>query len=328
MSVSSGFDALQAAANAVAEAVEEARRRRDVFTGALEGLPDVTAVIPSGSFARRTHKEPIHDVDLLVVFDGEQHTDWVQPGPSAQEALEHTRSETKRLLGNFGEDGKEVRVTGLRNHSVKCFLDAPGAIDAFSVDLTPAIRSPDGGLQIPEKDSEDWISSDPEQMIKLVDDRHAEWNQFRPAVRVLKLWNSTTGTVMKSLVVEVLALGHLPAEAERGKALERFFTAAASAVLLPVCDPTGHCGEIQPGLDRQKARELLLDAADLAWRANAAADRGEVATARCLWNQVFGDDYPKPPGGCSGTGAAAVGTLAMAGVSFRPKRPIRDAPQG
>jgi hypothetical protein len=330
MSIASGFDSLQTEANADSEAVKEARRRRDVFRDALEGLDDVLEVVPSGSVARSTHKDPIHDVDLLVIFDFDQHPEWVKPGESAEAALEHTRSETKRLLGNFGEDGKEVRITGLRNHSVKCFLDKPDATDAFSVDLTPGIRRAAGGLWIPEKNSEDWITSDPEKLIELVAVRHGEWNQFRPLVRVLKLWNAVTGKVMKSLVVEVLALHCLPINDDRGQALEQFFTAAASAVVLPVCDPTGHCGEIQPKLDKEKAKEVLLEAADLAWRANAAAARDEIATARCLWNQVFGDAYPKPPGGCTGTGATAVGAAVAAatGLAARPKRPIRDAPQG
>jgi hypothetical protein len=330
MSVASGFDSVQVEANASPEAVKEGRRRRDVFSDALEGLDDVVEVVPSGSLARSTHKDPIHDVDLLVIFDFAQHPEWVQPGKSAEEALEHTRSETKRLLGNFGEDGKEVRITGLRNHSVKCFLDKPDATDAFSVDLTPAIRRSGGGLWIPEKNSEDWISSDPEKLIEMVAARHAEWNQFRPLVRVLKLWNAVNGKVMKSLVVEVLALVCLRISEDRGQALEQFFTGAATAVTVAVCDPTGHCGEIQPKLDKQRANEVLLGAADLAWRANAAAARDEIPTARCLWNQVFGDAYPKPPGGCKGTGASAVGAAAAGSASLlaRPKRPIRDAPQG
>ena len=120
-----------------------------------------------------------------------------------------------------------------------------------------------------------------------------------------------------------------PCNDDRGQALEQFFTAAASAVVSPVCDPTGHCGEIQPKLDKE-GEEVLLEAADLAWRANAAAARDEIATARCLWNQVFGDAYPEPPGGCTGTGATVVGAAVAAakGLVTRPKRAIRDAPQG
>lgn len=135
---------------------------------------------------------------------------------------------------------------------------------------------------------------------------------------------------MKSLVIEVLALQHLPI-VERPEALARFFAAARTAVLAPVCDPTGLCGEIDPRMDRQTASAVLAEAADLSWRAVDAAGRDDAATAMCLWRQVFGDAYPEPDGGCSGTGSAVVGAAAAAAVTAavrRPKRPIRDAPQG
>ena len=40
-----------------------------MFIGKLERLPDVVEVIESGSLARGTQIGPVHDVDLIVVFD-------------------------------------------------------------------------------------------------------------------------------------------------------------------------------------------------------------------------------------------------------------------
>src|SRR5207244_12463014 len=62
--------------------------------------------------------------------------------------------------------------------------------------------------------------SDPEHLNTLVSGRHAEWSQFAKLVRVLKRWNSDHGEHMKSLLVEVLALDHLPV-ADRPGALAR-----------------------------------------------------------------------------------------------------------
>src|SRR5262245_25919647 len=125
MSVSSGFDDLQAKANATPAGVKEARRRRDVFRSALGGADDVVEVIPSGSLARGTHKDPIHDVDLVVVYDKDQHPDWGDDGASAEEALEYIRTHAKDRLGTDGSHGEEIRFTRLNNHAVKCFLDDP-----------------------------------------------------------------------------------------------------------------------------------------------------------------------------------------------------------
>ena len=317
MSVSSGFDAVQLVANASPASVALGRQYRDLFRDTLKTEPDVMAVVASGSFARRTHKDPIHDIDLLVIFDPDRHPDWLEPGPSAEAALEHTRGLVRPIA--------EVRWTRLNSHSVKSFLDDADPDCEFTVDTTPAVRHPAGGLWIPERDKEHWVRTDPEDLKAKVAKRQSDWNEFTKLVRVLKRWNSDHGATMKSLVVEVLALDNLPV-ADRPQALQSFFAAAQIAVLSPVCDPSNLCGEIDPNMDRQKASEVLANAADLAWRAVAAEARGDSDTAMCLWRDIFGDIYPAPPGGCSGSGAAA-GAAAVATVR-RPKRPIRDAPQG
>lgn len=327
MSVETGFDDVQKEVDADLPAVREARLRRDVFRSALEGLDDVNEVIPSGSLARGTHKDPIHDVDLLVVYADGEHPDWHPTDDNdetAEGALEYTRTRIKELIGRNGTDGEEVRLTLLRNHSVKCFLDDPDDPDAFTVDVTPALRRSEGGLWIPERLTEKWVASDPEHLMKLVADRHAEWPLFAKLVRVLKRWNSDHGDHMKSLVVELLALDHLGGE-DRPDALARFFAAAAAAVQEPVCDPAQLCGEVQPDLNCDAAEAELSEAAELAWEAVDLAGRGKGAQAMCKWRKIFGDIFPEPPGGCgssaAGAGAAAAGTAAA-------KRPIKDLAQG
>ncbi len=325
MSVESGFDDLQQDVDADVDAVHEARRRRDVFRTALGGLDEVKEVIPSGSLARGTHKDPIHDVDLIVVFRDDAHPEWHSGDESddtADEALEHTRGRIKELIGSNGTDGEEVRHTLLRNHSVKCFLDDPGDPDAFTVDVTPGLRRSAGGLWIPESLSQKWVPSDPEYLMRLVADRHADWPLFAKLVRVLKRWNSDHGDLMKSLVVELLALHHLDGT-DRPHALSQFFTAAAAAVQEPICDPADLCGEVQPDLDCDSVQEKLLEAAELAWHAIDLAGRGKGAQAMCKWQEIFGDIYPEPPGGCGSRGAGvATGGAVVA------KRPIRDLAQG
>ncbi len=319
MSVESGFDDLQGVANATDEAVKEARRRRDAFRSALPIAEDVDHVFPSGSLARGTHKDPIHDVDLVCVFRASDHPDWGALGDSAEDALEHTRTLIKERLGADGTEGREVRRCDLRNHSVKCFLDDPGDPDAFTVDVTPALLHPERGLWIPERNSHDWVRSDPRYLLDVVANRHADWSQFAKLVRVLKRWNADHGSHMKSLVVEVLALDLMPVK-NRPTALARFFTAAASAVWSPIVDPAHLCGEIQPDLDRAAASAELERAAESAAAAVEAAERGEGRRAMCLWRKVFGNIYPEPIGGCGGSGPAVIPAV--------PKRKIVDAPQG
>ena len=317
MSVDDGFNSLQSEADATIEAVREARRRRDAFRTALPTAADVHKVVPSGSLARGTHKDPIHDVDLVCVFHASQHPSWGQPGTSAREALEHTRGLIKDKLGFNGTEGREVRRCDLRNHSVKCFLDDPNTPGAFTVDVTPALVHPDRGFLIPEQNRSKWIQSDPEHLIRMVAKRHEDWNQFAKLVRVLKRWNADHGGHMKSLTVEVLALRHLPV-GDRPNSIARFFEAAAEAVWLPVEDPAGLCGEIQPDLDRLAASTALEAAADAAAKAIDAAARGQQQRAMCYWRTAFGAIFPEPPGGCN------FSTVTKA----NERRPIEDSPQG
>jgi hypothetical protein len=322
VSVDSGFDDLQKTVDADVVALREARRRRDVFVDALNDEADVENAWASGSLARRTHKDPIHDVDVVAVFSAEDHPDWGKPGESGEGALEHTRSRLKELLGSGGTDGVEIRLTRLENHSVKCFLDDPDDPNAFTVDVAPALPRVGSGTWVPERKSEKWIESDPEYLIKRVATRQEEWDEFVRLVRVLKRWNADHGNHMKSLVVEVLALDHLPV-APRPDALKSFFTAASVAVLSAVVDPAGLCGEIQPDLDPSAASAALSTASDDAWRAVDAAAGDDERRAMCLWREVFGEIFPEPLDGCSDrSGVAALGPLLV-----RP-RPVRDAPQG
>jgi hypothetical protein len=327
MDLDKAFDDLQRAVNASPEAVKEARRRRDLFRDAFATEADVVETVPSGSLARGSQKDPIHDVDVIVIYDAAAHPDWGTPGASAGDALDHVQGRVHALLGvSEGTFAKEVRLAQTRNHSVKCWLDDPEDDNAFTVDVTPALRQQGETLLIPEKQSSDWVPTAPELLIRLVAARHSSWNRFVPLVRDLKRWGADQQSEMKSLLLEVLALHHLP-EGERPESLARFFTAAATAVLKPVEDPAGLCGEIQPDLDRAAAAQDFTKAAESAWRAVEAEARGDTDHAACLWRAVFGEIFPEPEGGCGNGTAAAAGVAAAISIP-RPRRPVREAPQG
>jgi hypothetical protein len=330
------FDTHQVIVNADPDSVREARQRRNIFCDAFGELPEVSQTIPSGSLARGTQRDPIHDVDLIMVFYADEHPDWDNGSGSAQEALEHTRRLVTGLLGaSDGTFARKVRRADLRNHVVKCFLDDPGDPLAFTVEVMPALRDREGGpLRVPERRADRWVTADPEYLIAAVASRHEEWRYFAPMIRTIKKWKDATGLHMKSLTAEVLALNCLPrpeagAELTRAAALARFFTGAASAVMSGVEDPAGWCGEIQPDLDRYATRSALLEAGDVAARTLDAEQSGDYDTAVCLWRSVFGSDFPDPPGGCAGsrTGSAQVGAAAIAAPALL-RRPVRDAPQG
>ena len=110
MNIEHAFDDLQTEVNAPQLAVDKARARRDLFRDAFDGDDGVVERLPSGSLARGSQKDPIHDVDMIIVFDGDSFPDWGSPGSSAEDALRHTQARVKALLGeNEGSFAKEVR---------------------------------------------------------------------------------------------------------------------------------------------------------------------------------------------------------------------------
>lgn len=325
MNVNEAFDAFQKKVNASDADIKEARRRRDLFKTALGGRDDVDEVIASGSLRRGTHKHPIHDVDVIVVFKDGTHPEWGDDGDSAADALDHVRGEVNDLLGaTNGTVAKEVRLASPRNHAVKCFLDNPDVDGAFTVDAMPALRR-DGMLLIPETISEKWVPTDPEYLIEQVAKKHAEWNRFAGLVRTLKAWAALQDIKVKSLVMEVLALELLGDGPNRPAALKRFFVEAAYRVesLDPIVDPADVCGEIQPDLDMETLAELLHEAARLASRAISAVSSNDQAKAVGLWGAVFGEDFPKPP-----PSKPSVIPAATTPAVVPTRRPIKDTPQG
>jgi hypothetical protein len=323
MGINEAFDALQKAVDEDIAKTQLARERRDLFKEALRKEPDVRETFGSGSLSRSTQLKPIHDVDIVVVYDPDEHPEWGSSGPSAEEALEHIRSQVKRLLSqSAGTHAAVVRHTLVRNHAVKCFLDDPDDPDAFTVDVMAALRQSDGSLLIPETLNAKWVPADPEFLIAMVAERQRDWSHFRPLVRLLKQWRlgvPVQGRI-KSLVMEVLALQCLPTSGSRSEGLKRFFTAAAVRVHEGVWDPAGLCGEIQPDLDRRGLSDALSKAADLADQACTSADEGDTDGALRLWQEIFGEDFPAPAPKKPGSLVGAPALLTA--------RPIKDAPQG
>lgn len=323
MNVIDAFGDYQKIVNADEKQVQTARERRDLFKDALASEPDVVEVRPSGSLARGTHKDPIHDVDTIVAYDQAAHPDWGQAGDSAEEALNHTQTRVRERLGTDGTYSPgAVRLTRWRNHAVKCFLDEPEDPNAFTVDAMPALLV-DGQYLVPEFATKTWIVTDPQHLIDEVAARHAVWSKYAGTVRMLKAWaatHSTQSAPIKSLVMEVLALDFLPTGRTRPVALRDFFTAATFQIEngLVVADPADLCGAIQPDLDYDAFLDCLRHARDEAIRACSAQARGDDAATITCWGNIFGSDFPKPP---KTSPAPAVVPPVL-------PRPVKDTPQG
>jgi hypothetical protein len=321
VTIDGAFDEFQRSVNADPDQVFLARERRDTFKKAFGAESDVVEVFGSGSLARSTQLAPVHDVDLIVVYQQSDHPSWGLPGVSAEEALRHVQASAIDLLGTSGSVDQLVRETRAagRDRAVKCFIDPPAAADAFTVDVMPALRSETGNLLLPSVRNSHWTEADPQYLIEKVADLQRQWPHFRGVVRMLKKWRLDQSPRIKSLVMEVLALKCLPVDKARGPALRDFFSAAAVEVFYGVYDPAGYCGQIQPDLDVSAVADALSEAHNHARLACSAAESGDTNTAKSWWREVFGEEFPGPD-----TRSAPAKTAPAVAAP----RPVRDAPQG
>ncbi len=289
-----------------------ARWRRNAFTRRLRKIPGVVQVIHSGSLARGTYVGKIHDVDLIVVFDKAHHPDWGGANGSAQAALEHLAVGIEERLGSGqGPMTRLAYKTQLRDHVVRCDDVSLGPFEGIMpsgppVDVMPALRE-GSHLKVPHRRKNTWEDTDPEKLIRLVAERKREWKYFDEVVRMVKHWAKHQKLDISSLSIEVLVLRYCPRPRffetlSCGEAIARFFKAAAADGVnrYKLTDPTGRCGEIQPGLDYGKLRNALDKAAELSEKALDAERAMEnpqlydwrVEHPNFFWRQIFGRKFP------------------------------------
>jgi hypothetical protein len=295
-----------------------AQWRRDYFVGQLMKVPGVARIIQSGSLARGTQIGPVHDVDLIVVFDPDVHPGFAIKGTSteaqasAQAAIAYLEAELIEQLhpGRESDGGGLLKETEQRRHVVNYNDNWLGPFKGFipsapPVDVMPAVQE-GTHLLIPERGT-GWIEADPEWLIRAVEERQRQWKYFTKVVGMVKAWAKLNDLEMKNLAIEVMVLQHCPRPRlfqtlSVGEAVAQFFEAAAQAGVTSLTDPTGWCkGEIDPNLNFRKLGSALDAAAGLAreameaehaWKNRRYAE-AEVTHPDVFWRQLFGKKYPR-----------------------------------
>lgn len=286
-------------------AVLLAKWNRDSMIAALLKIPGVIAVVPSGSLARGTHIGPLHDIDLIVIVD----RSWIGGSGSAELALQRLRDAiVAQLGGGPGSESSLVEKAEPRNHVVRCDLDISlGWLDDLipsvpPFDIMPAVRE-GSHLLVPEKRNDRWVDVDPENLIRLVQDRQREWAYFERSVRMFRAFAQHANLNLKSVAVELIVLTHMPRPRwfetlSLGEAFTRCLESAAKRGISDLnyqgraIDPDMNYGALNRALKvgAEEAREAVK--AELAWenRRDATAD---VTHPSCHWKKLFGKDYPE-----------------------------------
>lgn len=258
-------------------------------------LPVADAFL-TGSYRRHTLIAPLSraDVDVVVVLDRSLR----RRGPRA------VLDAAKRVLlksypnSDVSRNGQAVTIG---------FSD-------FVVDVVPAFAVPwwdlDGqGWDICDSGSDTWLRTDPKKHTE----RSAEINrrtrgQLVPTVKMLKAWNRTVNSPLRSFHLEVLAWvifdpGWLPYHwFGPGVSMEtdpdnvrRFFSQAERLLGRRLADPARDRGDVGAYLSqsaRTDARSKVKTARVRCQRADTLRAAGNHAAATAIYRQVFGDAFP------------------------------------
>jgi hypothetical protein len=149
----------------------------------------------SGSYARDTAISPIDDVDIVVLIDPEG---W-------RSGMWDTRPEPEKILQSFA---RAIRYrypessVHVQRRSVR--------LEMFhlNVDVVPAIDLGDLKIEIPDGESQGWITSAPKRHTRIATEiNQANRGLFKPLVKLLKYWNGRLpdSSYLKSFAIETLA---------------------------------------------------------------------------------------------------------------------------
>jgi hypothetical protein len=239
----------------------------------------VTAVRTIGSADRGTIIRPLHDVDLMAVFDGAA---W-----KGRYWLTGSQPFITRVRDALDLGG--ARIVGTRGQAVRIFYTS-----GPMVDVAPVFPLSGGGYYLPNGRG-GWMTTDPDFHKRWINEQNAKLSHhLKPFARLIKRWNRVHSERLSSFHIEVMianAFGTMGSDYRNAAA--KFFDWGAGR--LHANDPAGHSGDLAIKLTFNQQRSILQSfdsSKERAERAIAAEKAGNHAEAIRLWKIIFGDEFP------------------------------------
>lgn len=265
-----------------------------------------------GSFARKTKKKPLDDIDLMIGFSGR--------GYSYQKEDDHyliSIQDKDREYGCADDKGylnsrKVIELLKGRLYQISNYQKAEmhrnmQAITLqlssypWNFDIVPCFYTDTDFYLIPNGDG-NWEKTDP----RIDNDRTTRLNQkfgghLLELIRLVKYFNSRKLTVtIPSYLLEVIILDYYDDQQFNGTwriddNLKLVFGEIAIKILGSVVDPKGIQGNINTleWEDRFKISKFFDKIADEAKNAVLQRIIGNEQAAIELWGGIFGDDFPR-----------------------------------
>nr|MBA2310524.1 nucleotidyltransferase [Pseudonocardiales bacterium] len=209
--------------------------RHQQVTAALVDAGLALSTFLQGSFARKTMRRPLKDVDIVVLLPTALMAEYFSPDGAARI---HERFKPV-LRARFG-DHIRFDVTANAGKALQlCFDDVD-----FTVDLVAAFADPAGSelVYIADRQERAWEESNTRTLKRVVAERNSDTGgRFVHQVRMLKEFRAQHDELedLVGLAVESLAFGAVRSQMSHARALTTALRYAATGVLGRVMDPTG-----------------------------------------------------------------------------------------
>lgn len=250
----------------------------------------------TGSYARHTMTKPLKDVDIFFVFNPEEE-DYHDKAP--QMIIDDIYDVLVEKYGEAAVD-KQNRSVGV-DFGVVVDEDDNTNYRVVSIDVVPSFAVGDD-YEIPDLVTNTWIKTNPKTHAdKAVTAHKAYSSEWKGLIRMLKYWNEKDDhgqkVVKPSFLVEVMALDCLYGSwgGRFDYEMQSFFSTLADRIHEQWPDPAGLGSPVSDGMDisrKDRAKKLLLEAADQATNAIYLTRQGKNGEALKAWRNLFGPKFP------------------------------------
>lgn len=324
--VAGAFNVYDATLNLDPAERARAQKRHQEVTALLLASGLVTMTFLQGSFARKTMRKPLKDVDMVVLMAERLRPDLERPGGPAR-AMDLLRRTVASAYPSawFDADGASAHALQIT------FPDLP-----FTFDLVPALAGDGEIVHIADRELDQWEWSNARTLNRAVSERNVATNgRFVHQVRMGKALKDRYADLdLCGLAYEALAYDSIFVEQPHDVAVADLLRHASTAVLGKILDPTGVDDLTSEWDDDQRQRyadrfAALSRQADEAVRLRV--DGAETAAVD-VWRTVFGDDFPAAPlqsandalTTLAGGGITSTGRAVTTPRAHQPNRPHRS----
>jgi len=247
-----------------------------------------------GSFARKTMRKPLKDVDVVVLLPAWMIVQWFTPD-GARKVHELFKAP---LLAAFGSHITFDQSADAGKALQLCFDDVD-----FTIDLVAAFPDPHEGSEwvfIADRHEGAWEASNTRTLKRVVAERNqATGRKLVHQVRMVKEFKAQYPELEElcGLAAESLTFGAVTREMSHPRAVAATLRYASAAVLGQVFDPTGvdDLSVKWTGEQRQSFSAVFARGAFRAEEAVRLEGNAQFTAAIDVWSSLLGEDFPAAP---------------------------------